>query len=39
MSDHKINEMLDKGQQVYREYYDYKGCYNKILSKLDEWKD
>jgi hypothetical protein len=30
----KINKMLEKGEEVYREYYTYEGCYDKIIKKL-----
>ena len=26
--------MLEKGEEVYREYYTYEGCYDKIIKKL-----
>jgi hypothetical protein len=33
----KINEMLDKGAEIYREYFSYEGCYDKIIKKINSW--
>jgi len=39
MSQNKINDMRDAGRKVYKKYYSYEGCYDRILDKLNEWKD
>lgn len=32
----KVNAMLIKGEEVYRDYYSFDGCYNKILHKASQ---
>jgi hypothetical protein len=37
-SESDIEKMRKKGQEVYKEYYLYDGCYNKIIEKVNKWE-
>lgn len=34
ISEKKINDLLDKGKDVYKNFYQYEGCYYKIIELL-----
>ena len=34
----EVQDLINKGQEVYKEYYAFEGCYNKIINKLEGMK-
>ena len=35
-SKNQINNLIENGQKVYKEYYSYEGCFDKIIKKINE---